>query len=127
MNRFLTSKENIAIELLFEWLGEERINRTMADYIAIAKRIEALAHAVDLHPKVVRKAIQLAFLTPAVTKAILQGTQPPADGAIVHGRSSAVDRTIEKEAVARINQFLPEAEFEQRFFDVNEIEHDHFS
>ena len=38
--------------------------------------IEALAHAVDLHPKVLRKAIQLAFLAPAVTKAILQGTQP---------------------------------------------------
>ncbi len=38
--------------------------------------IEALAHAVDLHPKVVRKAIQLAFLAPPVTKAILLGAQP---------------------------------------------------
>jgi hypothetical protein len=39
MNPFLTSKENIAIELLFEWLGESRHNRSMEDYIAIAKRV----------------------------------------------------------------------------------------
>ena len=40
--------------------------------------IEALAHAVDLHPKVVRKAIQLAFLAPVVTRTILRGAHFPA-------------------------------------------------
>lgn len=35
--------------------------------------IEGLAAAVDMHPKVVRSRICLAFLAPSVTKAILQG------------------------------------------------------
>jgi site-specific DNA recombinase len=35
--------------------------------------IDALAAAVDMHPKVVRSRICLAFLAPPVTKAILQG------------------------------------------------------
>jgi hypothetical protein len=39
MNRFLTSKENIVIELLFGWLREDRINRSMAEYIDIARRV----------------------------------------------------------------------------------------
>lgn len=39
MNRFLTSRENIVIDLLFEWLSEARINRTMQDYLAIALRV----------------------------------------------------------------------------------------
>lgn len=38
--------------------------------------IEALAAAIDMHPKVIRKRICLAFLAPSVTKAILQGEQP---------------------------------------------------
>ena len=35
--------------------------------------IESLARSADLHPKVVRKAIRLAFLNPAFTKPILDG------------------------------------------------------
>jgi hypothetical protein len=45
MSQFLTSKENIALDLIFEWMRESRINRTMAEYMAIASRlpkIEAL-------------------------------------------------------------------------------------
>jgi site-specific DNA recombinase len=38
--------------------------------------IEQLAEANRLHPKVVRKALRLAFLAPAVTSAILEGNQP---------------------------------------------------
>jgi DNA invertase Pin-like site-specific DNA recombinase len=38
--------------------------------------IEALAEANHLHPKVVRQALRLAFLSPDVTSAILAGTQP---------------------------------------------------
>lgn len=38
--------------------------------------IEALAAAVDMHPKVVRNRICLAFLAPSVTKAILRNEQP---------------------------------------------------
>lgn len=38
--------------------------------------IEALAVANQLHPKVVRQALRLAFLSPAITSAILGGSQP---------------------------------------------------
>jgi len=40
--------------------------------------IEALAEANRLHPKVVRQALRLAFLSPEVTSAILKGNQPAA-------------------------------------------------
>jgi hypothetical protein len=39
MNPFLTSKENIVINLLFEWLNESRYNRSLKDYIVIALRV----------------------------------------------------------------------------------------
>jgi site-specific DNA recombinase len=38
--------------------------------------IEQLAKANGLHPKVVRQAIRLAFLSPDLTSAILEGDQP---------------------------------------------------
>ncbi len=38
--------------------------------------IEALAEANLLHPKVVRQALRLAFLSPDVTSAVLEGSQP---------------------------------------------------
>ena len=38
--------------------------------------IEQLAEANNLHPKVVRQALRLAFLSPDVTSAILEGRQP---------------------------------------------------
>jgi DNA invertase Pin-like site-specific DNA recombinase len=37
--------------------------------------VESLARAVDLHPKIIRKGIRLAFLSPAATKTILDGQQ----------------------------------------------------
>jgi site-specific DNA recombinase len=40
------------------------------------RSIEQLAEASGLHPKVVRQALRLAFLSPAVTSAILEGRQP---------------------------------------------------
>jgi len=40
--------------------------------------IERLAEANCLHPKVVRQALRLAFLSPEVTSAILEGRQPAA-------------------------------------------------
>jgi site-specific DNA recombinase len=39
--------------------------------------IESLATAAKLHPKVIRQALRLGFLTPDITKAILQGSQSP--------------------------------------------------
>jgi site-specific DNA recombinase len=38
--------------------------------------IEALAEANHVHPKVVRQALRLAFLSPDITSAILEGEQP---------------------------------------------------
>jgi site-specific DNA recombinase len=37
--------------------------------------VESLARAVDLHPKIIRKGVRLAFLSPAMTKSILCGGQ----------------------------------------------------
>ncbi|WMT77399.1 hypothetical protein [Bradyrhizobium sp. Ash2021] len=37
--------------------------------------VEDLARAAKLHPKVVRQGLRLAFLSPAVTAAILEGHQ----------------------------------------------------
>jgi site-specific DNA recombinase len=38
--------------------------------------IEELAVANDLHPKVVRQNLRLAFLSPEITSVILEGSQP---------------------------------------------------
>jgi site-specific DNA recombinase len=38
--------------------------------------VEQFAEAGSLHPKVVRQALRLAFLSPDVTAAILDGSQP---------------------------------------------------
>ena len=38
--------------------------------------IEELAEASNLHPKVIRQALRLAFLSPDVASAILEGRQP---------------------------------------------------
>jgi hypothetical protein len=38
--------------------------------------VESLAEANGLHPKVVRQALRLAFLSPDITSAILEGRQP---------------------------------------------------
>ena len=38
--------------------------------------IEQLAEANSLHPKVVRQALRLAFLSPDITSAVLEGKQP---------------------------------------------------
>jgi hypothetical protein len=43
MGRFLTSKENIALNLIFEWHGESRYNRTPGEYLAIALGLPKLA------------------------------------------------------------------------------------
>jgi hypothetical protein len=42
--------------------------------------VEKLAKANGLHPKVVRQALRLAFLSPEVTSAILEGGQMALDG-----------------------------------------------
>jgi site-specific DNA recombinase len=39
--------------------------------------IEALAKVSDLHPKVVRQALRLAFLSPSVSSAVLDGGKSP--------------------------------------------------
>jgi hypothetical protein len=42
MNPFPTPTENIALNLIFGWLKESRINRSMDEYIAIARRLPKL-------------------------------------------------------------------------------------
>lgn len=40
-----TSKEAIAIDLIFDWLGESRINRTMQEYLDIEARLPPIESA----------------------------------------------------------------------------------
>jgi site-specific DNA recombinase len=40
--------------------------------------IEDLARRLDLHPKVIRKGLRLAFLSPTITRSVLMGEQPGA-------------------------------------------------
>ncbi|MGD9920369.1 MAG: hypothetical protein AB7V13_02835 [Pseudorhodoplanes sp.] len=42
MHQFPTSYENIALNLIFEWLGESRYNRSSEEYGTIAARIPSL-------------------------------------------------------------------------------------
>jgi len=41
------------------------------------KSIESLAQSARVHPKIIRNGIRMAFLAPTITKAILDGEQPP--------------------------------------------------
>jgi hypothetical protein len=43
MSPFLTSKENIAVNLIYAWLSESRSNRTYAEYMEIASRFPKLS------------------------------------------------------------------------------------
>ncbi len=43
MSPFLTSKERIVINLLFEWLGEAPANRRLADYVVDGRKV-VIAH-----------------------------------------------------------------------------------
>jgi hypothetical protein len=43
---FPISAENIAINLIYEWMGESRINRSYDDYIAIAARFSKIEACV---------------------------------------------------------------------------------
>jgi hypothetical protein len=45
VNPFLTPVEEIVIDLVFEWLGESRINRKMEEYVAIAHRFPKIESA----------------------------------------------------------------------------------
>ena len=47
---FPTSAENIALDLIFDWLGEERCNRTMDEYRSIAKRLPKPARVFPVAP-----------------------------------------------------------------------------
>jgi hypothetical protein len=42
MSQFPTSKENIALDLLFEWCGESQFNRTYDEYMKIALKLSKL-------------------------------------------------------------------------------------
>ena len=42
MSNYLTSRENLALELIFEYMGEEQINRTVKEYEVIAAALPAI-------------------------------------------------------------------------------------
>jgi hypothetical protein len=43
MSPFLTSKENIVVNLIYAWLGESRFSRTYDEYMKIASRFPKVA------------------------------------------------------------------------------------
>jgi hypothetical protein len=57
MSPFPTSKENIALDLIFAWLGESRYNRTFDEYREIARRLPKLE---ALHAYVNQRLRQMA-------------------------------------------------------------------
>jgi hypothetical protein len=57
MSQFPTSKENIALDLIFASLGETRANRTDAEYMAIASRLPKLE---ALHQDVNKRLSEMA-------------------------------------------------------------------
>lgn len=57
MSQFPTSKENIVLDLIFESRGESRINRTYAEYMAIAARLPKL---FTLHDDVNKRLSEMA-------------------------------------------------------------------
>lgn len=42
MSKYLTSRENLALNLIFEHMGEERMNRTAKEYEAIAAALPSI-------------------------------------------------------------------------------------
>jgi hypothetical protein len=48
VTRHLTSVENLALSLVFSAVGEEQINRSMTDYLEIARRLPPLRILVGL-------------------------------------------------------------------------------
>ena len=57
MGHFLTSKENIALNLIFAWLGESPVNRSIDEYVEIAARLPKLA---SLHNYVNQRLREMA-------------------------------------------------------------------
>ena len=57
-----------AVVRAYAWLADLKSGRFSS--------IDELATTANLHPKVVRQALRLAFLSPALTSAILEGDQP---------------------------------------------------
>ncbi len=55
MTQFPTSKQNIALNLIFDWLGESRYNRTDEEFAEIASRLPKLASLCAHVNEVLRK------------------------------------------------------------------------
>jgi hypothetical protein len=54
----ITSKENIVLDLLFEWLRESRLNRTSAEYLYLASilpKVEAAYEEVNARLRQIAK------------------------------------------------------------------------
>jgi hypothetical protein len=56
-NPFPTSKEQIALDLIMEWLGESRFNRSLDEYLSIARRLPKLE---ALHAYVNQRLAEIA-------------------------------------------------------------------
>ena len=68
MPRPLTSIENLAVSLVFSAVGEERINRSMGDYLAIASRLPPLRILVGLVNEELRKRHEQGDLPLAICR-----------------------------------------------------------
>ncbi len=90
MSPFLAPAEEIVANLIFEWLDETRINRTIKEYIAIARRAPKIdaAHA-DLSRNVSAKRV---FATHSWGLDL--ANKPPSGKAIFGRESNAANGSI---------------------------------
>lgn len=63
------------------------------------KTIESLAQSVDVHPKIIRNGIRMAFLAPDITTAILESRHPATLGLMDFKKGLSLEWTEQREAL----------------------------
>ena len=61
VSRFLTSTENIVVNLIYEWLGEARVSHTYDEYMEIAARFPKVAACHAYVNERLRKMAEAGF------------------------------------------------------------------
>ena len=109
MSPFLTSKENIVVNLIYEWLGESRINRTFDKYMEIASRfpkVEACQRKVRRNAalRFAKRRLQAMLLSKFATlmrEISALGSRIFAEISVVAGKLCAVRRPRDRARPSR--------------------------
>lgn len=90
-NPFPTSAENIVLNLLFEWLGERRLNRTIDEYATIARRVPK---AIAVHAYVNQRLREMSEVRRSPSEPGLCSTAVPSSWPFQICYFKAGDRSI---------------------------------